>query len=352
MLNLERAAKMWNSTHDEVKIKIATSPEFFKYIESKYGSQIPTYRGEWSGLWSEAKTASPRISAMARYSHDHAPAAETLWSAIAMMRKIPVPVGNFSQVYDLMFTYDEHSGAGNTGWPQLNSYEPLNEQNRQYVEFTSRAKKETDDLLSTGIGILAQPTRYDDIKPATNDNTRAVMVYNGLSWRRSDIVSIKPPSDGTKIVAIRDAAVGSPVIFDTDDAGNAIFLATDVPSMGYKTYDVTVATGKAASTLRTTIGVTAANSRFSVEVRPDGTIKSIRDLRAGRELINNSGELPFNDLLRVEGSDTSKVVYPVAPKIRVRKGIRMTEITVLRERSAFPVTRITLYDDLDHVELH
>ena len=63
VLNLLRAAKMWNAKHDEVKIKVATSPEFFKYIESKYGSQIPTYRGEWSGLWSEAKTASPRISA-------------------------------------------------------------------------------------------------------------------------------------------------------------------------------------------------------------------------------------------------------------------------------------------------
>ena len=62
VLNLLRAAKMWNAKHDEVKIKVATSPEFFKYIESKYGSEIPTYRGEWSGLWSEAKTASPRIS--------------------------------------------------------------------------------------------------------------------------------------------------------------------------------------------------------------------------------------------------------------------------------------------------
>ena len=39
-----------------------------------------------------------------------------------------------------MFTYDEHSGAGNTGWPQLNSSEPLRQQNREYVEFTAHAK--------------------------------------------------------------------------------------------------------------------------------------------------------------------------------------------------------------------
>ncbi|MEK7854625.1 MAG: hypothetical protein AAB288_00930, partial [Acidobacteriota bacterium] len=38
VLNLEKAVKLWNSKHDEVKIKIANSPEFFKYIEGKYGS--------------------------------------------------------------------------------------------------------------------------------------------------------------------------------------------------------------------------------------------------------------------------------------------------------------------------
>jgi hypothetical protein len=89
VLNLERAVKLWNSRHRELQLKIATPPEFLKYIETKYASQISTYRGEWSGLWSEAKTQSPRISALARYAHDHTPAAETLWSAVSMTRKIP-----------------------------------------------------------------------------------------------------------------------------------------------------------------------------------------------------------------------------------------------------------------------
>jgi hypothetical protein len=63
-----------------------------------------------------------------------------------MTRKLPVPVGNFAEIYDMMFTYDEHSGAGNTGWPQLNSADPLRQQNREYVESTTRAKSETNTL--------------------------------------------------------------------------------------------------------------------------------------------------------------------------------------------------------------
>ncbi|MEO8041056.1 MAG: glycosyl hydrolase-related protein [Acidobacteriota bacterium] len=351
VLNLERAAKLWNSKHDELKIKIATSPEFFKYIEKKYGPQIPTYRGEWSGLWSEAKTSSPRISATGRYTHDHAPAAETLWSAIAMTRRLPVPVGNFNEVYDLMFTYDEHSGAGNTGWPQLNSSEPLREQNRQYVELTARAKEETDELLKTGIGILADPSRFDDRRPDVNGSISPVLIYNGVAWQRSDVVRLSPPSTEKKIVAIRDAA-GASVPFDVDESGEAIFVAKNIPAMGYATYEVTTGSGNIVATLRPIPGTaTVENTRFAVVMNNDGTVRSIRDKSVNRELVNPNGERPFNDLLRVEGPDASKVSYPVRPRIQIKKGMQMTEIVVQRDRSSFPLTRIRIYDGLDRVEL-
>jgi len=351
VLNLEKGAKLWNSKHDDVKIKIANSPEFFKYIEGKYASQIPTYRGEWSGLWSEAKTQSPRISAKGRYVHDHAPVAETLWSAIGMTRKLPVPVGNFTDIYDLMFTYDEHSGAGNTGWPQLNSAEPLRQQNREYVEFTNKGKAETDHLISQAIGTLADPSRFENRTPAVNGNVVPLMIYNGVAWSRSDIVHLPPPSDGVRITGIRNAATGTSVPFDIDDDGNAAFIAKDVPSMGYASYEATTARGKALSTLRSLPGNSIDNSRFTVELNSDGTVRSIRDKSANRELINANGVRPFNDLVRVEGSDASKVSYPVAAKFRVRKGVQMSEITVERKRSSFPSTRIVIYNDLDRVEL-
>jgi hypothetical protein len=350
--NLERAAKMWNSKHDEVKIKIANSPEFFKYIENKYGSQIPTYRGEWSGLWSEAKTASPRISATGRYTHDHAPAAETLWSAIAMTRKLPVPVGNFAEVYDLMFTYDEHSGAGNTGWPQLNSSEPLRQQNREYVEFTTQAKNETDELLKTGIGILAVPMRFAErLSSNLNPNEESVLVYNGLSWERNDVVRLDRPDAGRRIVSIRDSS-GALVPFDIDGSGRAVFIARGVPSMGYAIYRVLFAAGNTVTTLKPIAGALAAeNTRFAVAMNADGSIRSIRDKATNRELVNTKGERSFNDLLRVEGPDASEVTYPVAPKVRIEKGVQMTEITVDRNRSSFPLTRITIYEGVRHVEL-
>ncbi|MEP7213325.1 MAG: glycosyl hydrolase-related protein [Acidobacteriota bacterium] len=350
VLNLERAVALWNKKHDEVKLKIATPTEFLKYIESKYSAQIPTFRGEWSGLWSEAKTQSPRISALARYAHDHTPSAETLWSAIAMTRSIPAPVGNFADLYDLMMTYDEHSGAGNNGWPQLNSRGPLEEQNRQYVHYMTRARGEVDLLLKKGIGVVAQPNRYDRTQQSAA-NRQSMVVYNGSSWQRSDVVRVAAPDANSKISGIRDSA-GAPVRFDTDREGNAVFVARNVPSFGYSTYEITTAAGKAASTLVSASGSAAQNRKFAVKMRSDGNIESIRDLAANREIVNNGGERPFNDLLRVEGSDASTVAYPLPPHVTVAKGVKMTQISVRRERSVFPLTTVTIYDYLDRVEIH
>jgi alpha-mannosidase len=351
--NLKRSVKLWNDNHDSPKLKIATPPEFFRYIEGKYAAEIPTFRGEWSGLWSEAKTQSPQISALARYAHDHTPAAETLWSIISSTRGIPFPVGNMTGLYDLMLTYDEHSGAGNTGWPQLNERGKLDEQNKQYVGYMQRARAETDFMLDQGMRVLAEPERDDTARLLPARNVWPLLVYNPLSWQRDDVISVASPDAQLRITAIRSALNNQPVAFDVDEDGRAVFIARGVPALGYTTYQVETAPGKMVSTLRDIPRATAAESkRFRVRLRPDGNIQSIVSMANGREIVNDKGELPFNQLLRVKGQEPSTVAYPFAPSISVGRGSHMTRLTIRRDRSAFPLTTITLYDELDRVELH
>ncbi len=353
VLNLEKAVKMWNLKHREVQLKIATPNEFLKYIEGKYAAQIPTYRGEWSGLWSESKTQSPRISALARYAHDQTPATETLWSAIAMTRRIPFPSGNFTGIYDLMLTYDEHSGAGNNGWIQLNSRAPLEEQNRQYVRYMKSATEEIDGLLTQGLKVITQPSRFDTRFRQKNVNTWNTLVYNGLSWVRNDLVRLKPPRENLKITEILDLTNNQKVTYDIDEEGQAVFVAAGVPSMGYKLYEITTEAGRNVSTLKADEDkFETQNKNFQIKIRSDGNVESIKDLLNGRELVNHQGELPFNDLLRVEGSDASRIAYPFVPRVTVKKGAQMTEVWVERLRSAYPLTVLTIYDALDRVEIH
>ena len=350
--NLKRAVKLWNENHPEVKLRVATPPEFLSYVETKYAAQIPVHRGEWSGLWSEAKTQSPLISALAREAHDQAPAAESLWSALAMTRRVPFPVGNITTVYDLLMTYDEHSGAGNTGWIQLNERGLLEEQNRQYVGYMGKAREELDNLFGRGFSLLARPTRYDPPFRQKSADEWNLIVYNGLSWARTDAVRVVPPRGDLKITAVRDAATGQTLPFDVVEDGEAVFVARDLPAFGYKTYTVTAAAGQAATTLREVAGATdAAGGQYRVRLTPEGNIRSIYDTLERRELVNERGELPFNDLLRVEGPNASRVTYPVAPKVTVKKGQLLTVISVERGRSVYPSTAVTLYEGLDRVEI-
>ncbi|HQU86665.1 MAG TPA: glycosyl hydrolase-related protein, partial [Pyrinomonadaceae bacterium] len=353
VLNLEKAVKMWNAKHKEIQLKIATPDEFLKYIETKYASQLPTFKGEWSGLWSEAKTQSPRISALARYAHDHTPATETLWSAIAMTRKIPFPVGNFNDLYDLSLTYDEHSGAGNNGWIQLNSREPLAEQNRQYVRFMHTATDEIDFLFSQGLNFITQPSRHDAQTKAKTANTWNAIVYNGLSWARNDVVKLNSPQENLKISEIKDLTNNQKIAFDIDEQGQALFVANQIPANGYKIFEITTEAGRQISTFKTDENKQEiSNKNFQIKLRSDGNVESIKNLQTNREIVNNNGELPFNELLRVEGSEASKISYPFAPKFTVKRGEQMTQILVERARSAYPLTVLTIYDNLDCVEIH
>ena len=348
VLNLAKAVRMWNAKHPELRLKIATPDEFLGYIESRYKPRLEVHRGEWSGLWSEAKTQSPKISALARYAHDHTPAGESLWSSVAIRRQIPFPVGNFTRLYRWMLTYDEHSGAGNTGWPQLNSSDLLEEQNRQYVDYLTRTRAGIDGLFDDGLRALVEPSRYDTPRVA-EPNKRTVMVYNGLSFARNDVVRLAGPR--VKIEKIRDAATGRQVEFDVEPDGDVTFVATDVPAFGYRAYEMTVSTGQQETTLRPRQGMSIANAKFEVEMRPDGNVKRIRDLASGRELVNDAGSLPFNALLRVEGSDASRVTYPMPARIFASEGKVMSRIIVARAGSAFPITTIKIYRGTDRVEI-
>jgi len=96
----------------------------------------------------------------------------------------------------------------------------------------------------------------------------------------------------------------------------------------------------------------AENKHFRLRLSPDGNVQSIMALQSGQEIVNDKGELPFNELLRVEGQEPSAIASPFPPVIKIKRGVRMTRLTITRERSAFPLTTFTIYDDLDLVELH
>ncbi|HEX4810254.1 MAG TPA: hypothetical protein VH325_15040 [Bryobacteraceae bacterium] len=348
--DLERAVSLWNGAHRMPELRIATASEFFRYMEEKYGSVIPTERGEWSGLWSEAKTSSPQISALARIGHDQIPAAEALWSALAVEKEIPFPTGDFYRLYHLLFWYDEHSGAGNVGWPGLNSREMLNEQNREYVEFMKDAAESSGHLVQSGSSMLASSTGHQ--RSSAPVRTWPLLIWNALSWRRTEIVISGPPEPHSHVVAIRDCRNQQSVPFDIDENGKIVFLARDVPSIGYAVFEVDAAPGDGKPTLiEEPYSAPLENAHFRITMNADGSIGSLFDSAAQRELVNQRASVSFNHLLRSEGDEPAPLPVPFTPQISIERGHILTQLIVRRPGSGFRRTRVRLYRDLDRVEI-
>ena len=223
------AIRAWNAAGRQPRLVVATPAEFFRHIESTYGKDFPVYKGDWSGLWSEVKTNSPRISAAARWVQDHTPVAEMLWSLLTFRVGTSFPAGNFESARLNLLKYEEHSGSAQVGWPKLMTRAEVDQQNKEYVQYLKDARTDIHQLISTGMTTLF--AQREDAPTVDN-----IVVFNPLSWKRDGIITIDIP-DGQNI-SVRDLQTDAVEPTQRISPTQVAFLAKEVPSIGYRTYSL------------------------------------------------------------------------------------------------------------------
>jgi hypothetical protein len=210
------AVRAWNAAGKQPRLVVATPKEFFDYMQRRYGDPFPTYAGDFSGLWSEVKMNSPGITGDARWVQDYLPQDELLWSLLTFRPGIPYPANTIADAANKMLTYDEHSGAGQPGWPKVMTMAQVNQQNQEYANFARTARTETRNMMMVGV---------EQIFAAKSDpqKTPKCVVYNPLSWERSGVTRVHPPS--SDLTQVRDAATGKVVPSQLNVDGTISFTA-------------------------------------------------------------------------------------------------------------------------------
>ncbi|HOZ46037.1 MAG TPA: glycoside hydrolase family 38 C-terminal domain-containing protein [Candidatus Hydrogenedentes bacterium] len=139
---------------------------------------------------------------------------------------------------------------------------------------------------------------------------RPLTVFNSLAWPRTDVVRAEVALDGLERFAIADRK-GRRVPFEVtrwhrDATGKArsaeiCFVARNVPSLGYRTYQV-VAADKAVPEVVTQAGTIVENAFYRIEVDPErgGGIVSLYDKKAGREVMKTDAGHVGNELAILE----------------------------------------------------
>lgn len=337
--NLERdhllpSIRAWNAAGKQPRIVVATPAEFFRHIEAQKSAEFPVYAGDWSGLWSEVKTNSPKITANARWAQDHLPAAEMLWTMLTFREATSFPAGNFDSARINLLKYSEHSGAAQVGWPKLMSRVETDAQNSQYVSYAANARADVENLLSTGLNTLFG--QKSDASTASN-----VVVFNSLSWSRDGIINVTTP-DASPLI-IRDQATNQLVPSQRTSPRQIAFLATNVPGAGYKTYSLEAPPARPTPRSIASKSLTLLeNSNYRVEIRrQDGAVVSIFDKQAGVDLLDPKSADKLNSLQRWHWAAT----FPISlgeVKITREDGPLFSRLTISRPGSVWPATVITL----------
>ena len=137
-------------------------------------------------------------------------------------------------------------------------------------------------------------------KPGRLKKGKPIIVFNPLGWERTDLVKLSLPVDDMNAYSVFDQK-GMEVTSQTIPAGryqrDLLFVARDVPSLGYKTYELRKAGPKPGSSTLAVSQTSMENSQFTVTVDPvTGWVKSIIDKRNGKELLSG----PANELQLLE----------------------------------------------------
>jgi alpha-mannosidase len=336
------AIREWNAAGKQPRIVVCTPAEFFRHMEAQYGSdKFPSYAGDWSGLWSEVKLNSPVISAQARWLQDHMPVAELLWSLLTFRNFTSLPIGNLEDTRIKLLKYDEHSGAAQVGWPKLMSRSEIDQQNREYVSYTSSGEEDIHNLIDSGLQTLFSQV------PA---GKRTLVVFNPVSWQRTDVVRLQSKED----VALRDAVTGHPVAVQRVSADDIEFAATDIPALGHKSYTIEPANAGSHSSAKTnassSVSTGVENSFYRIRIRSSyGAVASIYDKHLQRELVDSAGDKAANQLLRwTLGSNLPVGLTEVA--VHVETGPVFDRIFIQRPGTLWPETQITLYRAVKRIE--
>ncbi len=319
------------STNANRRVIVSNEEDFFRDFEAEYGSGLETYSAAFGNEWDALIASLNEVSSRVKRSTEKLRSAE----AMATLVSLEEPAFMNSRISERdkamidLGLYYEHDWTADG---RITRDERAAWERKVEGEITSYVDKLYDDAKSE-LGKLI----------SRNGTADRFFVMNPLSWQRTDFADI--PMRGYRKVRVIDVTTGLEAPSQILRFGNKLVLrvlAQNVPSAGYKVFEIRNAAPSTYSAAAAVSGSVIENNLYKVTVAPDGAITSLIDkTRGNRETVKNIGGRLLNDL---GGNRTGKITVENAGPVSV----------TLRAVSSSPVnhtTRITLFKDIDRVDV-
>jgi hypothetical protein len=352
LVNMENARKIraWNQKYAYPHMVSSTLDMWFDAVaaEAKTG-EVKTFAKDSPNQWADQDAADAWQLGIARKTGELIPTAEKFSTIATALGGKGYPWVDLYQAYHRLLTYHEHTDgmvALGISRAYAQRYETEQAENREMaVEAAQFAQRALDDALGKLAGLIA------------TDAEANVVVFNPLTWPRTDVVKLALPREAQPVRLV-DAASGSEAPSQRLASGEVVFIASGVPATGYKTFRILPAAPAGAAAGPRATANTLENRFYRVVFDPaTGAITSIRDKELDVELVDSSAPHAFNEYL-YERFETARLEDP-SRWYRLRTATLIpaqgpVAATMTITGSAAGVERlrqsVTLYHDLKRID--
>jgi alpha-mannosidase len=325
------AVEAYNAGFGPDRAIVSNGIDFFEALEaSGETSLLGTLRGGWGNDWDMWPASLAERTARSRRAMERLRTAELLaaWAERENTGFWPPVRDSLEQGLVSAWKYFEH------GWNVAGGGPTLSQMQADKETWTREIEDAVDQAIADAETVLA--ARFD-----TPDEDR-VVVFNPLGFERTDVAEIPAPGPGPFVVV--DVATGAEVPTQVDMRDAAVFLrflASDVPSTGYRVYRYEAGTPSILPDAATisTASRTIENADYRVVLGTRGEIIQATHLAPVPDV-----ELAGIDGLSDYGSGTviattAESVGPVSATLRL-------DLT-----SPSRTVRVTLYAGIDRIDV-
>ena len=311
----------WSATYAYPKFILSTFPDYFRYIEKNYGSQLATVTGDGGPYWEDGAASDAKNTAIDRNSQSRAVAAEEMATVSRYLNPaLGVPHQQLERIWKNLLLYSEHTWDSWDSVQRPDSRESVG-QLATKDEYAAESRQAVNALAKASLSQIANQIHMP---------SSSLVVFNSLNWTRSGLVELDLDRDATLTEYPDKTPVSFEVLHEGPGYRHIRFLAKDVPSMGFKCYSLEIHHGDtvdppvAPNTATESPSDVIENQYYRVQLdASSGAIKSIFDKQLNRDLVDSASPYRFNQYLYVQGGgpQQTQIVY-------MRKSLPLAQLTV------------------------
>jgi alpha-mannosidase len=315
---------------DTTRVISSNELDFFLDFESRYGGDLPSYGKSFGNEW-ELNTASmAEVTAQVKRSVEKLRTAEAL-ASIATLFDSTFMNGRDAERDSMTMgcgLYYEHSWSAGPGVTVAEREDWQRQIQRAITRYVDHLYD--DALARLGALIPGAP------------GTARYAVFNPLSWTRTDAADL--PAGPVGSFHVVDVATGAEVPSQrvtVDGVAKVRIRAPQVPSVGYRLFDVVAGAGRSFPAAATVTNSTLDNGVYGITLDGGGRVTSFVDHKDGdRELVAPGGALHDPSFDPGSGTVVVEDAGPVSTALHLVAGGDYDH-----------ESRVTLFAGIDRAEL-